>query len=35
MFRKAISAIASILATCAESHATDIHRVVTGLDAND
>jgi mannose-6-phosphate isomerase-like protein (cupin superfamily) len=35
MFRKAITVIAGILATCAVSHATEIHRVVTGLDAND
>jgi mannose-6-phosphate isomerase-like protein (cupin superfamily) len=35
MIRTAFCALAAIVAACSASHATEIHRVVTGLDAND
>jgi mannose-6-phosphate isomerase-like protein (cupin superfamily) len=35
MIRGALYAIAATLAACGVSHASEIHRVVTGLDAND
>jgi hypothetical protein len=35
LMRRIFYVLAAVLAACSVSHATEIHRVVTGLDAND